>query len=130
MLFRSHGASSSFRSRTSHLPLGRSETGIATRQQMSNLGVDVSRSKYEEFIPWWKANWQKGVPTWHQGKVTEEQWLNADYGISRLRGMVRFAKSEDWSNRLPEMKEYLEKLDAHRGTNFYTTFPEMKDIFK
>ena len=46
-----HGASSSFRSRTSHLPLGRSETGIATRQQMSNLGVDVSRSKYEEFIP-------------------------------------------------------------------------------
>jgi MoaA/NifB/PqqE/SkfB family radical SAM enzyme len=91
---------------------------------------DEIEAKYEEFIPWWKQNWQKGVPTWHAGKVTEEQWLNADYGISRLRGMVRFAKSEDWSRRLPEMKEYLELLDAQRGTNFYETFPEMKDIFK
>jgi len=44
--------------------------------------------------------------------------------------MVKFAKSEDWSVRLPEMKEYLELLDKQRGTNFYTTFPEMKDIFK
>jgi hypothetical protein len=44
--------------------------------------------------------------------------------------MVRFAKSEDWSNRLPETKEYLELLDKQRGTDFYSTFPEMKDIFK
>jgi hypothetical protein len=91
---------------------------------------DEIEAKYEEFIPWWKANWQKGVPAWHKGKVTEEMWLNADYGIDRLRGMVRFAKSEDWSVRLPEMKEYLELLDKQRGTNFYETFPEMKDIFK
>jgi MoaA/NifB/PqqE/SkfB family radical SAM enzyme len=91
---------------------------------------DEIERKYEEFIPWWKDNWQLGVPEWHKGKVTEEQWLNADYGIDRLRGMVRFAKSEDWSRRLPEMKEYLELLDKQRGTNFYTTFPEMKDIFR
>jgi hypothetical protein len=91
---------------------------------------DEIEAKYEEFIPWWKANWQLGIPEWHKGKVTEEQWLNADYGISRLRGMVRFAKSEDWSRRLPETKEYLELLDKQRGTDFYTTFPEMKDIFK
>ena len=38
-------------------------------------------------------------------------------------------KSEDWSQRLPEMKEYLEKIDIHRGISFYETFPEMKDIF-
>ena len=90
---------------------------------------DEIEAKYEEFIPWWKANWQLGVPSWHKGRVTEEQWLNADYGISRLRGMVKFAKSEDWSQRLPEMKEYIELLDKQRGTDFYTTFPEMKNIF-
>lgn len=91
---------------------------------------DEIERKYEEFIPWWKANWQLGVPAWHKGRVTEEQWLSADYGIERLRGMVKFAKSEDWSVRLPEMKEYIELLDKQRGTDFYKTFSEMKDIFK
>ena len=43
--------------------------------------------------------------------------------------MIRFMKSEDWSVRLPETKDYLEKVDKYRGTNFYKTFPEMKDIF-
>jgi TP901 family phage tail tape measure protein len=46
-----HGASSSFRSRTAHLPRGRSETGIATRADMQGFGVDVSGSSYEQFIP-------------------------------------------------------------------------------
>jgi hypothetical protein len=39
-------------------------------------------------------------------------------------------KSEDWSVRLPEMQDYLEKIDAHRSINFYDTFLEMADIFK
>jgi len=87
--------------------------------------------KYEEFIPWWKENWELGVPSWHRGKVTYEDWEKASYGISRLRGMISFMKSEDWhETRLPEMKEYLEAIDAHRGTSFYETFPEMADIFK
>jgi len=91
---------------------------------------DEIEAKYEEFIPWWDKNWELGVPTWHKGKIDKDTWLNADYGVKRLRGMVRFAKSEDWSRRLPEMKEYLELLDKQRGTSFYETFPEMKDIFR
>ncbi len=91
---------------------------------------DLCEQKYEEFIPWWKDNWELGIPSWKKGKVTQDEWLEASYGISRLRGMISFMKSDDWSNRLPETKEYLEKVDLHRGTNFYTIFPEMKDIFK
>jgi len=91
---------------------------------------DECERKYEEFIPWWKENWELGIPSWHKGKVTYEDWEKAGYGISRLRGMISFMKSEDWSNRLPETKEYLEALDKHRGTNFYETFPEMSEIFK
>jgi len=90
---------------------------------------DEVEKKYLDFIPWWSENWQLGLPSWKQGKVTHDEWLNSGYGISRLLGMVKFMKSEDWSNRLPEMKDYLEKIDAHRGTSFYETFPEMKDIF-
>ena len=87
------------------------------------------RKKYEQFYPWWEENWELGVPSWHKGKITKEQWLKAGYGLDRLEGMLKFMESDDWSMRLPEMKEYLEKLDAHRNLNFYETFPEMKEIF-
>jgi hypothetical protein len=90
---------------------------------------DECERKYEEFIPWWKANWELGIPSWHKGKVTKEDWEAASYGIDRLRGMISFMKSDDWSVRLPETKDYLEKVDQYRGTSFYNTFPEMKDIF-
>ena len=87
------------------------------------------RRKFEEFYPWWEENWELGVPEWHKGKVSKDQWLKAGYGLDRLEGMLKFMESEDWSMRLPEMKEYIEKLDQHRNINFYETFPEMKDIF-
>lgn len=87
--------------------------------------LDKCEEKYEEFIDWWKENWELGVPSWHKGKVTYDQWVNASYGIDRLRGMLRFARSEDWSRRLPEFREYITKLDEMRGTDFRATFPEM-----
>ncbi len=87
------------------------------------------RKKYEEFYPWWEANWEKGIPSWHRGKVDYETWRNADYGIKRLEGMLSFMESEDWSIRLPETKEFLQLCDNQRGLNFADVFPEMKDIF-
>lgn len=87
------------------------------------------RKHYEEFYPWWEENWELGIPNWHRGKVTKEQWRCASYGIDRLEGMLKFMESEDWSQRLPEMKEFLDLLDSHREINFHQRFPEMKDIF-
>ena len=88
------------------------------------------RRKYESWYPWWEANWEKGIPSWHSSNVTFEQWRNAEYGIKRLNGILSFMESEDWSRRLPEMKEFLELCDAERNISFFETFPEMKDIFK
>jgi len=88
------------------------------------------RRKYESWYPWWEANWEKGIPSWHRGKVTYEQWRDAEYGIKRLDGILNFMDSEDWSQRLPEMKEFLGLCDAERNISFFETFPEMKDIFK
>jgi hypothetical protein len=88
------------------------------------------RRKYEEFYPWWEANWEKGIPSWHKGKIEYDTWRSANYGIKRLEGMVSFMESEDWSVRLPELQNYLELVDKQRGLDFATTFPEMKDIFK
>ena len=87
------------------------------------------RQKYEEFYPWWEANWQRGIPESKKDYVTYDMWRNASYGLNRLEGMLQFMESEDWSIRLPELKEYIKLIDAQRGLNFDETFPEMKDIF-
>lgn len=90
---------------------------------------DKCEEKYEDFIKWWSEHWHEGIPENLKKEITKEMWENNDYGIQRLRGIISFMKSEDWSNRLPETKDYLEKLDKHRNTSFYETFIEMKDIF-
>ena len=56
-------------------------------------------------------------------------FLGAGYGIKRLKGMLSFMESEDWSQRLPEMQEFLHRCDTQRGNSFAEVFPEMKDIF-
>jgi hypothetical protein len=88
------------------------------------------RKKYEEFYPWLEENWELCIPSWHKEKVTYEQWRENDYGIKRLQGMISFMESDDWSNRLTEMQEFLGLCDKQRGISFSETFPEMKDIFK
>jgi len=87
------------------------------------------RKKYEEFYPWWEENWELGVPVWHKGKITKDMFDAAPYGIKRLKGMLSFMESEDWSRRLPEMEEFLQRCDAQRGNSFSEVFPDMKDIF-
>jgi len=87
------------------------------------------RQHYEEFYPWWEENWELGIPSWHKGKVTKEKWRSAGYGIDRMEGMLKFMESEDWSNRLPEMKEFINLCDKTRNLNFAETFSEMKGIF-
>jgi hypothetical protein len=99
-------------------------------KSLPNWFKDEVERKYEEFIPWWEENWEKGVPSWHKGKVDYETWRAASYGVDRLRGMVSFMKSEDWSQRMPEMEEYIKLIDKTRGLDFAATYPEMKDIFK
>jgi len=79
---------------------------------------DETEKKYEEFYEWLKINYRD-----------DKEFLNSGYGIKRLKGLVSFMQSDDWSNRLPETKEYLVKMDEIRNTDFYKTFPEMKRIF-
>jgi hypothetical protein len=56
---------------------------------------------------------------------SDQEFLENSYGIKRLKGMVRFMESEDWSQRMPQFIEYINNMDAIRGTQFCKTFPEM-----
>jgi MoaA/NifB/PqqE/SkfB family radical SAM enzyme len=70
--------------------------------------------KYNSFYPWLLKNYRD-----------DKEFTESEYGIRRLMGMVKFMKSEDWSVRLPEFREYIKRMDSIRGTSFETTFPEM-----
>lgn len=83
------------------------------------------RKKYEEFIPWLEENWHLAA----RNDATYEKWRRNEYGIKRLISVVEFMESEDWSNRLPEMQQFLSLCDKQRGMSFAKTFPEMRDVF-
>lgn len=78
--------------------------------------------KYQAFYPWLEEQWQK------TGAPNQQTFIDAQYGIKRLQGIVQFMMSEDWSQRMPEFKEYIEHMDQIRGTDFAATFPEMKRL--
>lgn len=75
------------------------------------------RDKYEEFIRYLSDRFHGN-----------EEFLTAPYGIARLRGIVQFMESEDWSRRMPELREYLMRMDNIRSTDFSKTFPEMSTL--
>lgn len=87
------------------------------------------KEKYEDFYPWWEKNYLLGVSEKHNKFVDYNIWRDSSYGIKRLQSVIDFMMSEDWSIRLPELKEYLELCDNSRNLNFYNTFLEMADIF-
>jgi MoaA/NifB/PqqE/SkfB family radical SAM enzyme len=88
----------------------------------------------------------KALPLWFKDEVKEKfenfyEWLKKEnknnpefnkhpYGIERLKAMVDFVYSEDWSSLMPAFKEYIIKMDKIRGTDFSKTFPEMKELIK
>jgi hypothetical protein len=80
------------------------------------------KRKYEEFYPWLEKNWKLS------GAPSKEAFMEADYGIKRLNGMIKFMMSEDWSVRMPEFREYITQFDIQRNTNFKTVFPEMAGL--
>jgi hypothetical protein len=79
------------------------------------------RAKYENFYLWL----EKEVAPNGGETYSKEEFMEASYGIKRLKGMVQFMESEDWSNRMPEFIEYINRMDKIRGTNFREVFPEM-----
>lgn len=44
---------------------------------------------------------------------------------AKIEGVIGFMMAHDASDRLPQTREYIEKLDRLRGTNFALTFPEL-----
>jgi MoaA/NifB/PqqE/SkfB family radical SAM enzyme len=57
------------------------------------------------------------------------EFINNPYGLKRWQGLIQYMMSEDWSNKLPMLEDYLSVTDHQRGTDFKKTFPELQDLF-
>lgn len=62
-------------------------------------------------------------------RTADQEFMSNPYGIKRWQGLVQYMMSEDWSNKLPVLQDYLTVTDQQRGTDFTSVFSELKDLF-
>ena len=61
-------------------------------------------------------------------RTSDSEFSTNPYGLKRWQGLVQYMNTEDWSDKLPTLIEYLEICDQQRGTNFRQTFPELSSL--
>jgi len=82
--------------------------------------------KFEHFYSWLEET----VAISGGELYSKKEFMEASYGIKRLKGMVSFMNSENWSNRMPEFIEYINHMDQIRGTDFKEVFPDMAHLLE
>jgi len=108
-------------------PLGAGLVNFHFVYHPANLNVKV-------LPPWFKAQvgekFERYIRSLERRFAGNPEFTANSYGIPRLRGLVKFMNSEDWSRRLPEFREYLKIMDGIRGTDFKKVFPEMAPLLE
>jgi MoaA/NifB/PqqE/SkfB family radical SAM enzyme len=59
---------------------------------------------------------------------TNHEFMSNPYGYKRWQGLVQYMNSEDWSNKLPMLLDYLLVTDSQRGTDFRKVFPGLSEL--
>lgn len=77
------------------------------------------RSEFETFYKWISVN------------MDWDNFASHPYGLQRWNGILDWMEAEDWSHKLPQLKEYLEHIDQIRddSLSFSQCFPELLGIF-
>lgn len=76
------------------------------------------RKKFADFANWLHENYRQD----------EDFWKKNPYGWKRWQAVLDFMDSEDHTDQLPAFKEYVERLDTLRKTNFIDVFPELAHL--
>ena len=102
-----------------HLAYWPPQLNIKALPKWFKMEVD---EKFDQFYPYLEENWERMA----QGQCSKEEWLELPYGINRLKGLMSFMNSEDWSERLPETAEWCFKVADNRGLDFLKIFPDLE----
>lgn len=65
---------------------------------------------------------------WNNYTQDDEFWITNPYGWKRWEGILDWMDAEDHTNLLPDFREYINTMDAERGTDFKSTFPELAHL--
>jgi len=84
----------------------------------SYLNVRVLPKELKEFT-------KSQIETFVERQKFNTDWNRSPMGKTRWLGLIDYMMAEDWTNKLPQLKDYLETLDKSRGTDFRKTFPEL-----
>ena len=82
---------------------------------LSDLDKEEVRKSFAELASWLYENYRQD----------EDFWKINPYGWKRWQAVLDFMDAEDHSAQLPVFKEYIERLETLRGTDFKSTFPEL-----
>jgi MoaA/NifB/PqqE/SkfB family radical SAM enzyme len=85
---------------------------------LSELDKEEVRKSFAELASWLYENYRQD----------EDFWKINPYGWKRWQAVLDFMDAEDHSSQLPAFKEYIEKLETLRGTDFIKTFPELAHL--
>lgn len=58
----------------------------------------------------------------------EDFWKLNPYGWKRWQAVLDFMDAENHEDQLPAFKEYIQRMELLRGTDFKTTFPELAHL--
>lgn len=56
------------------------------------------------------------------------KFVNNPYGLKRWQGLINYMESEDWSNKIPMLLDYLTTTDSVRGTCYTDVFPDLNTL--
>jgi hypothetical protein len=65
---------------------------------------------------------------WKNYRQDDDYWKHNPYGWRRWEAVLKHMNQNDHSHLLPGFKEYVNKLDAIRGLEAATVFPELKHL--
>lgn len=76
-----------------------------------------------------KKEVQRRVEHFCSENSNNQEFITNPYGLKRWQGLVQYMNSEDWSNKISTLNEYLSNCDQTRGTNRNLIFPELRDLW-
>ena len=94
-------------------------TFLSIRLLPSEDKAEVRRS-FAELADWLYSNYRQD----------EDFWKHNPYGWNRWQAVLDFMDAEDHTAQLPAFVEYIEKMEAIRGTDFQATFPVLAHLSK
>lgn len=103
-------------------PYGAGVIGLHLVYLPSYINIKVLPNKIKEAAA-------KKIESFCLEMSSSDEFNNNYYGKKRWEGIVNYMFSEDWSSKLPALKQYLQVCDKNRNTDVVACFPELKEIF-